>query len=184
MLNIKQQNEIIGNIKNVLKSPLQLYVVKDEEAFNSTGFMLNYITKTLGLRSIYINPSSFDQNVKGMISYFRLKTNRVKFIYYDSDKKSVENSVMLKSPGSLVELSIIMNDLLNKERYNMILIDNIQNLLSINEAGQIINFIEYLIDKVNLRRMALFAVSKDSDSSSVLVPKLQNYFNSTTMLLF
>lgn len=161
----------IDELKNVFKQEFTdfakkkifMIVTPPEYFVISNLALVKYLSKEIKKNGLIINinePSdSFYNKLKGI----GVQKHNLTFIdnisRNSNEMKNLENCIFVNQPNSLVKLSSVISEVIEKRKVDFLLIDSISTFLMYNDETSVKQFLYYIINKLKMHEIAGFFLS-------------------------
>lgn len=166
------QEKIKNGLNKINKGEFGFFIVDEWKLDQTTDMMLKNLLKKFR-SGVYV---SFDKSLSELNgTRKKLKVRKNLHLCGKHNRKNVgEEETGLNDSTSLVELSVVIQDLLRSGKYDFILLESVSSLLLKNEPAAVAKFLNYLIEHNRIVMLHGAGSSVDSEGTSLLMPKLTN----------
>lgn len=134
-------------------------------------------------QGLFVSCNSCASQVSQEIPYLFNKKNITLLLKETPSKIFAKNVLYLANPGSLTELSLTLNELLNNESYDYLYLDKVHEISFFNHFEATKRFIDFISNRLKKREVIFLATCLDDGATPEIVPRIKDSFKSSDLIL-
>lgn len=173
---------IITELKKLEKNRSQFFVLNINSLNQSVGEILSHLLETRNLSGVHV---VMNKNIIEIVEFYdrgKISRKKVYFIVKDSVPLREENAMSVAQPASLVEVSLIINNLINSGKYKFVFFEFMPSLLSYYDANLVEKFAHHLIQTTTVRDLFFVGSCCDCEQNSRLLPLMNQDWQKITLV--
>ena len=177
-MNAKEIKEIVSE---ELNDPKSICIISSApDIYHSVNLtLLNHLTVEMKLRGIYVSLNIPYSSLSATIKKNGIDMSKLYFIDSTGEtaanKTGNSNCSFLKSPQSLVELSLTITKFATSGKFNFLFLDSMSTLLIYNSLETTEKFLHYLINKIRVLGLGGIIISPYEEKSNKLMPTISQF---------
>lgn len=167
---------MLNYLIEVVKGKGIYIIVPKPSDYNEVDMILiSYLTKKLQFPGIFVSLNTEYFKILEMMKMKGIDTSKLFFIDAVSKmtNKTIKNNdttSFISSPGSLTELSLLLNNLINTGKFKFLFLDSLSTLLIYNDLKTAEQFSHYLVSRLrNSNTIGIITSIAKEDSREALL---------------